>query len=163
LLSRVKAAEWRDRAEAAIKAGDDLSMRDLRSLVSGSDVARDEPSRELAVALRSMLERRVEEQWAEWQAKVTAELDAGHVAKALRLSSRPPEISARFPADLATRLRDAASAAMSAGTPPDQWLSLLQAVVDSPVRRTVRASARVGPAPRHQHTPATWAISSGPN
>jgi len=138
LLSRVKAAEWRDRAEAAIKAGDDLSMRDLRSLVSGSDVARDEPSRELAVALRSMLERRVEEQWAEWQAKVTAELDAGHVAKALRLSSRPPEISARFPADLATRLRDAASAAMSAGTPPDQWLSLLQAVVDSPVRRTVK-------------------------
>jgi len=138
LLPRVKAAEWRDRAEAALKAGDDLSMRDLRTLVGSSDVARDEASRELAAALREMLERRIDRQWAEWQDKVTAALGSGQVLQALRLSSRPPEVSARFPADLATRLRDAAGAAMSPSTPPDQWLALLQAVVESPVRRTVK-------------------------
>ncbi len=44
LVSRVKAAEWRDKAESAIKAGDELAMRDLRSLVSVSDGARDEAS-----------------------------------------------------------------------------------------------------------------------
>jgi hypothetical protein len=138
LAPRVKAAEWRDRAEAALKAGDDLSMRDLRSLVTGSDVARDEASREVAVSLREMLERRIDKQWAEWQQRISADLDAGQVARALRWSSRPPDLSPRFPAELATRLRDAASAAMSADTPSDRWLALLQVVVDSPVRRTVK-------------------------
>jgi hypothetical protein len=138
LLSRVKAAEWRDKAEAAIKAGDDLAMRDLRSLVTGSDVARDGASRDLAVALREALERRVESQWTEWASEVAAALDAGHVGRALDLSSRPPDIAARFPADLATRLRDAASAALSPDRPADQWLRLLESVVASPVRRTVK-------------------------
>ena len=138
LAPRVKAAEWRDRAEAAIKAGEDLSMRDLRSLVTGSDVARDEASREVAVSLRELLERRVDKQWAEWEQKISADLDAGQVARALRLSSRPPDLSARFTAELATRLRDAAGAAMSPETPADRWLALLQVVVESPVRRTVK-------------------------
>ena len=138
LVSKVKAAEWRDRAEAAIKAGDDLAMRDLRSLVSGSDAARDEKSRELVVALREMLEHRVEANRVTWAKEVTAHLDEGHVVRALRLSSRPPDPAARFSAELATRLRDAASVALSPSTPSDKWLALLQAVVESPVRRTVK-------------------------
>jgi hypothetical protein len=138
LVSRVKAAEWRDRAEAALKAGDDLAMRDLRSLVSGSDAARDEASREFVVALREMLERRVEAHRTEWANEVTKHLDDGHVLRALRLSSRPPDPGARFSAELATRLRDSASAALSPSAPADKWLATLLAVVDSPVRRTVR-------------------------
>ncbi len=118
LVSRVKAAEWRDRAEAAIKAGDDLAMRDLRSLVSGSDAARDEASRDLVVTLREMLERRVEANRVAWADEVTKNLDEGHVVRALRLSSRPPDASARFSAELATRLRDAASAALIPGYAP---------------------------------------------
>jgi hypothetical protein len=138
LVSRVKAAEWRDRAEAAIKLGDDLAMRDLRSLVSGSDAARDEASRELVVTLREMLERRVEAHRTAWSDDVAKNLDEGHVVRALRLSSRPPDAAARFSAELATRLRDAASAALSPATPEAQWLAVLQAVVESPVRRTVK-------------------------
>ncbi len=138
LVSRVKAAEWRDRAEAAIKLGDDLAMRDLRSLVSGSDVARDEASRDLVVTLREMLERRIEAHRTAWSDDVTKNLDEGHVVRALRLSSRPPDPAARFSAELATRLRDAASAALSPATPEAQWLAVLQAVVESPVRRSVK-------------------------
>ncbi|HXW80876.1 MAG TPA: hypothetical protein VEJ84_15345, partial [Acidimicrobiales bacterium] len=138
LVSRVKAAEWRDRAEAAIKAGDDLAMRDLRSLVSGSDVARDEASRELVVTLREMLERRIEAHRVAWADDVAKSLDQGQVVRALRIASRPPDASARFSAELATRLRDAASSALSPSTPADQWLAVLQAVVESPVRRTVK-------------------------
>jgi hypothetical protein len=138
LASRVKAAEWRDRAEAALKGADDLAMRDLRSLVSSSDVAREEASRELVVALREMLEQRVEAHRVAWVNEVTKHLDDGHVLRALRLSARPPDPSARFSAELATRLRDSASAALSPSAPSDKWLAVLQAVVDSPVRRTVK-------------------------
>jgi hypothetical protein len=138
LVSRVKAAEWRDRAEAAIKLGDDLAMRDLRSLVSGSDAARDEASRDLVVTLREMLERRIEAHRTAWSDDVTKNLDEHHVVRALRLSSRPPDPAARFSAELASRLRDAASTALSPETPEAQWLAVLQAVVESPVRRTVK-------------------------
>ena len=138
LVSKVKAAEWRDRAEAAVKAGDDLVMRDLRSLVNGSDVARDEASRDLVIALREMLENRVEAHRVSWASEVAVNLDDGHIVRALRLSSHPPDPAARFSAELATRLRDAASTALASDTPPERWLAILQAVVESPVRRTVK-------------------------
>jgi hypothetical protein len=148
LVSRVKAAEWRDKAESAIKAGDELAMRDLRSLVSVSDGARDEASRELVVTLRELLERRVEEHRALWADDVAKNLDQGQVVRALRLSSRPPDATTRFSAELATRLRDAASAALSATTPPEQWLALLQGVIESPVRRSVKpAGLPANPSP----------------
>jgi hypothetical protein len=148
LVSKVKAAEWRDKAESAIKAGDELAMRDLRSLVSVSDGARDEASRGLVVTLRELLERRVEEHRVSWANDVAKNLDQGQVVRALRLSSRPPDATTRFSAELATRLRDAASAALSATTPPDQWLAVLEAVIESPVRRTVKpAGLPANPSP----------------
>jgi hypothetical protein len=148
LVSKVKAAEWRDKAESAIKAGDELAMRDLRSLVSVSDGARDEASRELVVTLRELLERRVEEHRVSWANDVAKNLDQGQVVRALRLSSRPPDATTRFSAELATRLRDAASAALSATTPPDQWLAVLEGVIESPVRRTVKpAGLPANPSP----------------
>ncbi|HMK97067.1 MAG TPA: hypothetical protein VK425_05925, partial [Acidimicrobiales bacterium] len=138
LVSRVKAAEWRDRAEAAIKAGDDLAMRDLRSLVSGSDIARDEASRGFVVTLRELLERRVEVHRKQWEDEVAKHLEEGHVLRALRLSARPPDAGARFSSELASRLRDAASVALAPSLGPDRWLALLEAVAESPVRRTVK-------------------------
>ncbi len=60
LLPRLKAAAWRDRAEAAAGAVDEISLRDLRSVVAGADTAtRDDESRLLASTLREALERRV--------------------------------------------------------------------------------------------------------
>ncbi len=148
LVSKVKAAEWRDKAESAIKAGDELAMRDLRSLVSVSDGARDEASRELVVTLRELLERRVEEHRVSWANDVAKNLDQGQVVRALRLSSRPPDATTRFSAELATRLRDAASAALSATAPADQWLAVLEAVIESPVRRAVKpAGLPANPSP----------------
>ena len=138
LVSKVKAAEWRDRAEAALRAGDSLLTRDLRSLVSSSDVARDEASRELASALREMLERRVEAAREAWSTEVGSLLDQGQVVRALRLSARPPDPGARLSAELAVRLRDAAGEALAPELSPAQWLDLLVAVSESPVRRVVK-------------------------
>ena len=141
LLPQLKAAEWRDRAEAAAKVVDEVSLRDLRSVVSGADAARDDAGRILAGTLRQALERRVEEQREKWVADISGSLDEGRLVRALRLSAHPPDPSTRFPAELAVRLSQAAGAAMTAEATPDRWATLLEAVADSPVRRTVKPVA----------------------
>ena len=139
LLPRLKAAEWRDRAEAAVGQADEVSLRDLRSVVAGADtVARDTDSRELAAKLRDALERRSTAERQAWVDEVTSALDDGRVVRALRISGRPPETGARFPAELAGRLSEAAGAAMGPDAAPDRWAAVLDAVAASPVRSSVK-------------------------
>ncbi|MGI8776883.1 MAG: hypothetical protein ACR2LJ_05735 [Acidimicrobiales bacterium] len=139
LLPRLRAAEWRDRAEAAAADFSEIGLRDLRAVVAGSDAAgRDDESRALAGLLREALERRSAEERESWVAEIRTSLVDGRVVRALRLSGRPPDPGARFPADLAEQLSAAAGAAMTADTVADRWAALLDAVVASPVRRTVQ-------------------------
>ena len=137
LLPRLKAAEWRDRAEAAVKMADEISIRDLRSVVAGSDAARDEETRALAATLRETLERRLDAQRSQWSEEITRQLDEGRVVRALRLSSRPPEPAARLDDELSKRLAEAAGESMSPTASSDLWLALLDAAVASPVRRAI--------------------------
>jgi hypothetical protein len=139
LLPRVKAAEWRDRAEAAVAQADEVGLRDLRAVVAGADsVARDTESRELAAKLRDALDRRSAAERQEWTEEVTSALDEGRVVRALRISGRPPEAGARFPAELAGRLSEAAGAALGPDVAPDRWAAVLEAVAASPVRTAVK-------------------------
>jgi len=139
LLPRLKAAEWRDRAEAAVAQVDEVSLRDLRAVVAGADtVARDTESRELATKLRDALEQRSAAERQAWVEEVTSALDDGRVVRALRISGRPPEAGARFPAEVAGRLSDAAGAAMGPDAAPDRWAAVLDAVAASPVRASVK-------------------------
>ncbi len=139
LLPRLKAAEWRDRAEAAAKDVDELGLRDLRSIVAGSDAgARDDESRILAKTLREALDRREAAEREAWIAEISTCLDEGKVTRALRVAGRPPDPRTRFPAELMTRLGEEASKAMAPDTPPDRWSALLAALLESPVRRSVR-------------------------
>ena len=108
MLPQVRAAEWRDRAEAALADVDEIDLRDLRSVVGADDAARDEESRALAAQLREALTARVEKEHAEWLAEIGTALDEARVVRALRLSTRPPKAGARFPAaarDPARRVR----------------------------------------------------------
>ncbi len=138
LLPRLKAAEWRDRAEAAEKLADELPLRDLRSVVDGAQAARDDESRHLAANLRETLERRVEALRLAWLEEIRTNLAEMRLVRALRLSSRPPDPATRLPADLAAQLAEAAGLAMSADTPAERWAALLEAVATSPVRRAVK-------------------------
>jgi len=138
LLPRLKAAEWRDRAEAADKMGDELPLRDLRSVVDSASTARDDESRHLAAKLRETLEHRAEALRLSWLEEIRTELTGTRLVRALRLSARPPDPATRLPSDLATELAQAAGAAMSADTPPDRWAALLEAVAASPIRRAVK-------------------------
>ena len=139
LLPRMTLAGWKDRAVAARNAGKDAPLREVRSVVaSASTVNLDDEGREMMTTLRDSLQTRVTALRDGWLARIAAALDAGRVADALRVSARPPEPAARVPADVAVRLAEAAGAAMSSEVDETEWKALLDAVVDSPVRRTVK-------------------------
>ncbi|MGH9079596.1 MAG: hypothetical protein ACRDYE_05885 [Acidimicrobiales bacterium] len=139
LLPLVNLAAWKDRASAARTAGKDVPLRELRSIVAaGSTVSLDEEGSEMAAALRTSLDQRVTALRDRWVERITSALDEGRVVDAVRASIRPPEPATRLSAELAVRLATAAGEAMSADTPAGDWLALLEVVVDSPVRRTVK-------------------------
>ena len=147
LLPVVTMATWKDRASAARAAGKDVPLRELRSIVaSSSTVTLDEEGNEMATALRASLNERVTALRERWLERITAALDEGRVVDAVRASIRPPEPAARLTAELAVRLADAAGRAMSGETPPAEWLALLEVVVESPVRRTVKPTGLPVPA-----------------
>ena len=150
LLPRLRVAEWLDRAEAALAEADDLALRDLRSVVvSADDVARDPSTREAATRLREILERRTATEHQQWLADLSGSLEGGRVVRALRLSSRPPQPGDHLPPEVATRLAEAAGAAMTADAGSERWATVLDAVAYSAVRRNV-TPAGVPPEPSEE-------------
>jgi hypothetical protein len=138
LLPRLRTAEWRDRAEAALHDVDELDLRDLRSVVVGADTAaRDDDTRALAASLREALARRVDHEQHTWLDDITRSLNDGRVVRALRLSSRPPKAGSIFPRDVATRLVESTSASLTADASGDRWAAVLDALAFAPVRLAV--------------------------
>jgi hypothetical protein len=162
MLPQVRAAEWRDRAEAALADVDEIDLRDLRSVVGADDAARDEESRALAAQLREALTARVEKEHAEWLAEIGTALDESRVVRALRLSTRPPKAGARFPAALATRLAESAGASLHAQATPDRWIAVLEAIAFSPVRSSVLAASVPSPVPDELKTAITRSAGALP-
>jgi hypothetical protein len=139
LLPIVKLADWKDRASAAQSAGKEFRLRELRAVVAASrTVILDEEGRALAKALHDSLDQRVNALRDEWLARITNAIKDGRILQALEAVQRPPEPGTRCPADLAVSLATAAGEAMTAELPPAEWIALLDAVVQSPVRRTVK-------------------------
>jgi len=147
LLPRMNLAAWKDRAVAARNAGKDAPLREVRSVVaSASTVTLDDEGRQMVGTLRDALQTRVTALRDGWLARIVTALDAGRVADALRVSARPPEPAARVPAEMAVRLAEAAGTAMAPDLDESEWKALLEAVVDSPVRRTVKPAGLPDPA-----------------
>jgi hypothetical protein len=143
LWPALRVAEWRDRAEAAVADIDELDLRDLRSVVVAADAAaKDDETRALATQIREGLARRVDQEQSSWLAEISETLADGRVVRALRLSSRPPKAGAPLPAEVATKLTAAASAALTSDTMADRWATVLDALSFSPVRLTVEPTSR---------------------
>ena len=139
LLPTVKLAEWKDRATSAHAAGRDLRLRELRAVVAaGRTVTLDEEGRALAKALQESLDSRVTALRDEWVGRISTALDEGRTLDALHVTGRAPEPGTRLSAELAVRLAEAAGTAMTADLHAEEWLALLDAVIDSPVRRNVK-------------------------
>ena len=139
LLPVVRLADWKDRASVAQTTGKDYRLRELRAVVAASrTVILDEEGRAMAKALQESLEQRTTALREEWLARITNALNDGRVQQAVEASIRPSEPGTRFPAELAVRLAAAAGDAMTADLAPEDWMRLLDVVVASPVRRTVK-------------------------
>ncbi|MEM9200082.1 MAG: hypothetical protein AAGC53_00400 [Actinomycetota bacterium] len=140
LAPSLKAAEWRDRAEAAVAGIDTIDLRDIRSVVAASDsAARDDESRALADQLREGLLNRTEAEHRAWRDELAQTIAEGRTVRALRLSSRPPKAGAPLPPDMAERLAAAASESLTADVTSDRWATVVDAVAFSPVRTQVTA------------------------
>jgi hypothetical protein len=141
LLPAVRLADWKDRASVAQASGKEYRLRELRAVVAASrTVNLDEEGRAMAKALQDSLDQRTTALREEWLARITNALNDGRVLQAVEASIRPPEPGTRCPADLAVRLAAAAGEAMTADLAPEDWMRVLDAVVASPVRRTVKPS-----------------------
>lgn len=142
LLPRLRSAEWRDNAEAALAGIGDVDLRDIRKVVvAAENGAKDEEGRALAQQLKDGLSARVEAEHGKWLSELNSLLGEGRTVRALRQSSRPPKAGAPLPGDLATRLAEGASASMTADTAPERWGTVLDAVAYSPVRQQVQPQA----------------------
>ncbi len=137
ILSDVKEAVWRDRADAAILILDRISLRDLRAVVSQA-VPRDDEGRGLLQQLRTSLSERLEKLRNKWEADITHSLETNKILQALRLSAKPPEPTARLTAVLATRLAESVSNAMTSEVSPERWVALVEAAAASPVKRLIK-------------------------
>jgi hypothetical protein len=139
LLPATRLADWKDRASVAQTAGKEYRLRELRTVVTASrTVNLDEEGRALAKSLHESLDQRTTALREEWLARITNALNDGRVQQAVEASIRPPEPGTRCPAELAVRLAAAAGDAMTADMAPEEWMRLLDTVVASPVRRTVK-------------------------
>ena len=133
MMPRLRDAEWRDRAEAALADVNEIDLRDLRSVVA-AESARDNDGRALAERLRTALNERVERAQAEWVEEVTSTLAEGRVVRALRVSSRSPKAGAQLPPDVLKRLIDATNSSIDANTTQQRLATVLDAVSRSVVR-----------------------------
>lgn len=139
LLAGTVLAAWKDRAAAAISAGKETRLRDLRAIVSASrSLSMDEEAKSMAKQLRETLDHRSKALSDEWLKRIATAIDECRFVDALNAASRPPEHATRLSADLAKRLAESVSAAMTPETPPREWMAMLDAVCDTPVRRNVK-------------------------
>ncbi len=142
LLPKLRAAEWRDRAEAALKNIDKVDLRDLRAaLVAAEDFSRDSEARELTEKIRVGLSIRLDRSQTEWHEELRRTIGAGRVVRALHLSSRPPKPGVPLPPDLAKDLTEQANAALGSGNTQQRLAIVLEAVAYSPVRPYVVLSS----------------------
>lgn len=138
LAPRLKAAEWRDRAEAALAGITEIDVKDIRSVVVAADTgARDEESRALAEQLREGLTARVDAEHRKWLDELAENIAEGRTVRALRHSSRPPKAGAPLPPDMAEKLAAGASASLTSEVTQDRWATVLDAIAFSPVRSLV--------------------------
>ncbi len=138
LLPRVRTADWLDRAAAALMMADDLTIRDLRAVVTQADQgARDDASREMGQKLREALTARIESERTTWANDIGSAINDGKLVRGLRLAGRIPDPAAKLDAEVTARLVAATNEALSPQTRPDVWAAMIEAAADAPFRRDI--------------------------
>jgi len=138
LLPVLKAAEWHDRADAALAGISRIDLRDIRSVIAAADrAARDDETRALAESLRAGLIQRLEVDHRKWLDELAATIGEGRTVRALRISSRPVKPGSPLPPDMAERLAGMAAADLNPTASQQRWATVVDSVAVSPVRTQV--------------------------
>ncbi len=139
LLPALKAAEWQDRAEAAMAGVADVDLRDLRSVVAASSShAKGAEAKAMATELSEAVTARVDAEHSKWLSELAQTLGEGRTVRALRLSSRPPKAGAPMPPDMAEKLVSQANESLTSDSGQERFATVLDAVAFSPVHNQVR-------------------------
>ena len=134
----LKAAEWHDRADAALAGIAKIDLRDLRSVIAAADRgARDDETRALAESLRAGLTQRLEVDHRKWLDELASTISEGRTVRALRISSRPPKPGSPLPPDMAERLAALAAADLNPTANQQRWATVVDSIALSPVRTQV--------------------------
>lgn len=143
MLPKLRAAEWRDRADAALAGIEEIDLRDLRSVIVAADSAgRDPEALSIRDQIQEGLARRVEQEHTQWIDDMKANLDSGRFIRVLRLSSRPPKAGTPIPVDISSRLVSVLTEKLTADLSHDLWAQTLDALAFSPVRSAVSITVR---------------------
>lgn len=134
----MKAAEWHDRADAALAGIAKVDLRDIRSVIAAADrAARDDETRALAESLRAGLTQRLEVDHRKWLDELAGTIGEGRTVRALRISSRPVKPGSPLPPDMAERLANLAAADLNPTANQQRWATVVDSVAVSPVRTQV--------------------------
>ena len=164
LLPPLERATWLDRAEAALAVADRIGLRDLKAVVSfGERVARSDEMKETLDKLKELLSSRSGTLEAEWVASIQEALEEGKSIKAVRLSTRPPDVASKLPDEVLAKLASAASTTLSPASSADHWTAMLSALETSPVRKMVEPSGFPPNAPAELHALAQQMSGRIPN
>lgn len=139
LLARTNLALWKDKAAGAIGAGRELRLRDLRAVVTAAKtVSLDDEGRTQLKELQTNLTARLEILRTQWNEKLEAAVSSKNVPEALRLVARPPDMSTRVSAEMATKVVAITSEALTADLDPAKWQEIVNLTVDTSIRRNVK-------------------------
>lgn len=139
LLGRTNLALWKDRAAGAVGAGRELRLRDLRAVVtSAKTVSLDDDARTQLKELQAALTTRLELLRTQWTENLENSVASQNVTEALRLVARPPDMSTRVSAEMATRVVAIVSEALTAEQDPARWQEIVTLTVDTSIRRNVK-------------------------
>jgi len=139
LLGRTNLAIFKDKAAGAIAAGRELRLRDLRAVVtSAKTITLDDEARAQLKELQSALTQRLDHLRTQWNEKLTAAIAAKKVTEALSLVARPPDMSTRVSAEMATQIVSMVSESLTASTDPALWKEIVTLTVDTSIRRNVK-------------------------
>jgi len=134
----LKAAEWHDRADAALAGISTIDLRDIRSVIAAADrAARDDETRALAESLRAGLAQRLEVDHRKWLDELAGTIGEGRTVRALRISSRPVKPGSPLPLDMAERLAGLAAADLNPNANQQRWATVVDSIALSPVRTQV--------------------------
>ena len=139
LLAKTNLALWKDKAAGAIGAGRELRLRDLRAVVTAAKtVSLDEEARTQLKELQSSLSARLEILRTQWNEKLEAAVASKNVPAALRLVARPPDMSTRVSAEMAVKVVEITSEALTADLDVAKWQEIVNLTVDTSIRRNVK-------------------------